>query len=89
MLALDGVWGERLDYQLAYSTHYNSQNFHPDPIGELIYEGVSSHVFNSDFSNSIQGDVTYRFNSAHTLRGGLLFRRVRNRGRRSFVGVSG
>ena len=73
VLALDGVWGENLDYQLAYSTHYNSQNFHPDAIGELLYEGVSSHVFNSDFSNSIQGDVTYRPNNAHTFGAGFYF----------------
>ena len=66
VLALDGVVGENVDYQLAYSAHYNNQNFHPDPIGELIYNGVSSHVFNSDFSNTLQGDLTYRFNSAHT-----------------------
>ena len=73
VLALDGVAGESLDYQLAYSTHYNSQNFHPDAIGELLYQGVSSHVFNSDFSNSIQGDVTYRPNRAHTFGAGFYF----------------
>lgn len=72
VLALDGVAGERFDYQLAYSTHYNSQNFHPDAIGELLYQGVSSHVFNSDFSNSLQGDVTYR-RSAHTFGAGFYF----------------
>ncbi len=73
VLALDGVVGEEIDYQLAYSTHYNNQNFHPDPVGELIYNGVSSHVFNSDFSNSLEGDLTYRFNSAHTIGAGFYF----------------
>jgi hypothetical protein len=73
VLALDGVVGEEIDYQLAYSTHYNNQNFHPDPVGELIYNGVSSHVFNSDFSNSLEGDLTYRFNSAHTIGTGFYF----------------
>ncbi len=73
VLALDGVVGEDVDYQLAYSSHYNNQNFHPDPIGELIYNGVSSHVFNSDFSNSLEGDLTYRWNNAHTFGAGFYF----------------
>jgi outer membrane receptor protein involved in Fe transport len=34
---------------------------------------VSSHVFNSDFSNTMQGDVTYRLNPAHTLGAGFYF----------------
>ncbi len=72
VLALNGVFGEKLDYQLAYAAHYNSQNFHPDPTGDLIYEGVSSHVFDSDFSNTIQGDVTYRLNH-HTFGAGFYF----------------
>ncbi len=73
VLAFDGVIGESLDYQLAYSVHYNNQNFHPDPVGDLLYQGVSSHVFNSDFSNTMQGDATYRLNPAHTFGAGFYF----------------
>ncbi len=73
VLAFDGVIGESLDYQLAYSVHYNNQNFHPDPVGDLLYQGVSSHVSNSDFSNTMQGDVTYRLNPAHTFGAGFYF----------------
>jgi len=73
VLALDGVLGENAAYQFAYSAHYNNQNFHPDPIGELLYEGVSSHVFNSDLSNSLQGDFTYRLGLANTLAAGFYF----------------
>ncbi|HTY55602.1 MAG TPA: TonB-dependent receptor, partial [Candidatus Binataceae bacterium] len=73
VLALDGVLGENADYQLAYSAHYNSQNFHPDPIGDLLYEGVASHVFNSDLSNTLQGDVSYHLGGGHTLGAGFYF----------------
>ncbi len=73
VLAFDGVIGESLDYQLGYSVHYNNQNFHPDPIGDLLYQGVSSHVFNSDLSNTMQGDITYRLNPGHTLGAGFYF----------------
>jgi len=44
VLALNGTWGSDWDYQLAYSAHYNTQTFYPDPIGDLIYQGVASGV---------------------------------------------
>jgi outer membrane receptor protein involved in Fe transport len=73
VLAINGALSRSADYQLAYSAHYNSQTFYPDPIGDLIYQGISSHVFTSDLSNTLQGDVTYRIGSAHALRGGFYF----------------
>jgi outer membrane receptor protein involved in Fe transport len=73
VLAINGALSPSADYQLAYSAHYNSQTFYPDPIGDLIYQGVSSNVFTSDLSNTLQADLTFRFGSAHTLRGGFYF----------------
>ena len=73
VMALNGVVGPAIDYQLAYSGHYNTQSFYPDAIGDLIYQGIASRVFSSDLSNSLQGDVTYRLGSAHTIRGGFYF----------------
>ncbi len=73
VLALNGVIGSNLDYQLAYSAHYNAQTFNPDPIGDLIYQGVSSHVFNSDLANTLEGDVTYRVGKSNTLATGFYF----------------
>ena len=72
VLALDGVLGPNTDYQLAYSSHYNRQNFNPDPISDLIYQGIASKVFTSDFSNSLQGNLSYRWGS-HSFRTGFSF----------------
>ena len=71
VLALDSALGSKADYQLAYTVHYNTQTFYPDPIGDLIYQGISSNVFDSDLSNTLQGDLTYRLGASHTLRGGF------------------
>jgi outer membrane receptor protein involved in Fe transport len=71
VLALTGTAGPGADYQLAYSAHYNTQTFYPDRVGDLIYQGVASNVFTSDLSNSLQGDLTYRWGSSHILRGGF------------------
>jgi hypothetical protein len=70
ILALNGATASGLTYQLAYSTHYISQKFEPDQIGELIYQGVASTAFHSDFDNTLQGDLTYKL-GAHTLGAGF------------------
>jgi outer membrane receptor protein involved in Fe transport len=72
VLALNGVIGPNADYQIAYSSHYNRENFNPDPIPDLIYQGVAPTIFTSDFSNSLQGDLSYRW-GPHSFRTGLYF----------------
>ena len=62
------------DVQLSYFNRYSSVHFFPDPIGDIIFNGVASQVFRSDFANGVTGDIAYRLNEAHTLRAGLLMR---------------
>jgi outer membrane receptor protein involved in Fe transport len=71
VLALSGVLGSKTDYQLAYATHYNALTFYPEPIPDLIYQGISSNVFTSDLANTLQGDLTYRLGAGHSLRTGF------------------
>lgn len=70
ILALQGS-GEKLDYQIAAFSRYSSVLFEPDPIGDLLYNGVASRVYRRSLSNGLQGDGTYRLNKAHTLRAGF------------------
>ena len=62
------------DVQLSYFNRYSSVHFIPDPIGDIIFNGVASDVFRSDFANGVTGDIAYRLNEAHTLRAGFLLR---------------
>ena len=62
------------DVQLSYFTRYSSVHFSPDPIGDIIFNGVASDVYRSSFSNGVTGDASYLVNSAHTLRGGFILR---------------
>ncbi|MBV8454659.1 MAG: TonB-dependent receptor [Deltaproteobacteria bacterium] len=71
VLALNAAPAADLDFQLAYAIHYNSESFNPDLIGDLIYQGVASRVFNSDLSNSLQGDLSYQPLESHALRFGF------------------
>jgi outer membrane receptor protein involved in Fe transport len=73
VFALNGFIGSNVDYQLAYTAHYNTETFDPDPVGDLIYQGIASKVFTSDLSNTLAGDLTYRLGAMHTFRGGFYF----------------
>jgi outer membrane receptor protein involved in Fe transport len=59
------------DLQLAYFTRYSSVHFVPDPVGDLVFNGIASNVYRSGYLNGIQGDGAYRLNQAHTLRAGM------------------
>jgi outer membrane receptor protein involved in Fe transport len=63
ILALSGVIGSDINYQVAYTGAYSDIQFHPDPIGDLIYEGGASYAFHSEFDNTLQTDVSRQFDT--------------------------
>ena len=71
IVALQSSLGAEFDYQAAFFTRYTSVDFQPDPIGDLVFNGVAAKVFRSSFSNGVQGDGSYRLNDAHTVRMGV------------------
>ncbi|WP_341316694.1 TonB-dependent receptor [Paraburkholderia sp. IMGN_8] len=73
VVALQGTNGGALDYQLALFTRYSRTQFNPDPVGDLMFNGVASKDFHSDRANGVQFDSTYRLNDKHTIRAGILF----------------
>ncbi len=75
VFALQGTNGGALDYQVALFTRYTRTKFNPDPIGDLIFNGVASDDFHSNRANGVQADFTYRLNDSHTLRAGMMFER--------------
>lgn len=62
---------EGFDGQLSYFTRYSNLQFTPDPIGDLLINGIASNVGRSSYTNGIQGDGSYQLNSSHTLRAGF------------------
>jgi outer membrane receptor protein involved in Fe transport/opacity protein-like surface antigen len=59
------------DGQLSYFTRYNNLHFIPDPIGDLLLNGVASDVSRQSYTNGFQGDAAYAITPAHTLRAGF------------------
>jgi outer membrane receptor protein involved in Fe transport len=43
----------------------------PDPIGDLLINGVASTIERTSYTNGVQGDGSYVLNPAHTLRAGF------------------
>lgn len=68
VLALQGTNGGALDYQVSLSTRYTRTQFNPDPVGDLMFNGVASQDFHSDRANTLAADTTYRLTDTHTLR---------------------
>ncbi len=58
--------------QLAYYSRFSDLRFQPDEIGDLVFNGVASGVYRQSFVNGLQGDASYAFNNAHTLRFGFV-----------------
>jgi hypothetical protein len=73
VVALQGIIGKNLDYQVAAFSRYSTLSFHPDQVGDLIYDGEASRVFRGDWANGLQGDFAYRAPAQHTIRAGYYF----------------
>ena len=57
------------DGQLSYFTRYNELRFTPDPIGDLLINGIASDVGRISYTNGIQGDGSYKLNEFPYARG--------------------
>jgi TonB dependent receptor/TonB-dependent Receptor Plug Domain len=70
VLSLSGSLGDSGAYQLAATSHTISQRFEPDPVGELIYQGVASTATHDDHDATLEGDLSFT-RGAHTLSSGF------------------
>src|SRR4051794_26999926 len=60
-----------IDLQVSYFNRYSQLHFMPDPIGDLVFNGVASDVYRQSFVNGIQEDTAWRVGYAHPLRFGF------------------
>ncbi len=59
------------DGQISYFTRYNDLHFTPDPVGDLLLNGIASDISRQSYTNGVQGDASYLIDPAHTLRMGF------------------
>ena len=70
VVSLAGSAADGLSYQVAGSWHTISQHFEPDPVGELVYQGVASTATHDDHDYTLEGDLSFVL-GAHTLGSGF------------------
>jgi outer membrane cobalamin receptor len=70
VLSLSGSLPGDVSYQLAFSQHAIAQRFEPDPVGELVYQGVASNASHDDHDYALEGDLSF-VHGAHTLGSGF------------------
>jgi outer membrane receptor for ferrienterochelin and colicins len=58
--------------QLSLFGRYSSLRFVPDPLGDLLFTGISQDASKTDTAAGFQAEGVYHLGEAHTLRGGLI-----------------
>ncbi len=69
ILSLQGAIGDRINYQVAAFSRYYELKYSPDPVGDLIYNGVAATILHTGFINGMQEDTSYKLGfAAHAAR---------------------
>ncbi|HEX3895044.1 MAG TPA: TonB-dependent receptor [Rudaea sp.] len=70
VLSLQGKFGDS-SYQVSLGQRYTSVNYQPDPIGDLIFNGVAGTIDRSNRANTLQADFATPMWGNHTIRYGV------------------
>ena len=68
---------DALNFQISTVTRYSSVYFSPDPLGDLLFNGIAQTASRQSVANGLQGDGSYRFSDANTVRSGFYIQRER------------
>ncbi|MFL6699282.1 MAG: TonB-dependent receptor [Vitreoscilla sp.] len=77
VLSYQGHVGDATDYQLSYFHRQTDVHYTPDPVGDLVFDGIAADVMRRNTADGVQLDSSYMLGKAHTLRGGLFFQHER------------
>ena len=67
----------KLDYQVSVFRRASRIDYMPDPVGDLVYNGVAADITRRNEAYGLQGDASYKLNDKHTLRAGVFVQRER------------
>jgi outer membrane receptor protein involved in Fe transport len=76
IFSLQGTFGDT-DYQVSLGQRFTSVHYQPDPVGDLIFNGVSGTIGRSNRADTLQADLSDALGEHHTLRYGLYASRER------------
>ena len=64
-----------LNYQASVFHQYSNLHYYPDPIGDLVFNGVASDTLRSNSATGLQFDAAKKLNADHTVRFGTEYAR--------------
>ncbi len=62
---------DKFSLQLSPFISSSGIRFTPDPVQDLLFNGIAGKVGNSDLAIGFQADTSFELNDSHTLRGGM------------------
>jgi len=71
VLSYQGSAGAFVDYQISLFHRTTDVHYRPDTTGDLQYLGVAADILRRNIADGVQADMSWRLNSAHTIRAGL------------------
>ncbi|HWH83292.1 MAG TPA: TonB-dependent receptor [Burkholderiaceae bacterium] len=77
VLSFQSTLGDGTDYQIALFNRTSSVHYQPDPVGDLVYNGVAADVTRRNVASGVQLDASRALGANHTLRAGLFAQRER------------
>jgi outer membrane receptor protein involved in Fe transport len=60
-----------LTLQTSFVARNSTLGFVPDPLGDLLYNGISQNAYKQDVAYGLQTDGAYKLDEIHTLRAGV------------------
>ena len=64
-----------LDWQTSVTGRYSSLKFTPDPLGDLLFNGIAQDAYKRNTAVALQSDAAYKLDANHTIRGGIFVQR--------------
>lgn len=77
VLSFQSSLGDGTDYQVSLFNRSSSVHYQPDPVGDLVYNGVAADVVRRNVASGLQLDASRQLGPQHTLRAGLFAQRER------------
>ena len=77
VLSFQSSLGDGTDYQVSLFNRGTNVHYQPDPVGDLVYNGVAADVVRRNVASGLQFDASKQLGSQHTLRGGIFLQRER------------
>jgi len=62
----------RLTSQISLFGRYSTLTYTPDPVADILYDGISQYAQKTDTAGGVQAEASYQLNDQHTIRGGVI-----------------